>query len=135
MEELRGKIESESKERLTPEKRFSLLLDAEKFEGRVLELFGEEEKKEIEDLKNKLKWKKLPYKNLREFIDWLNHPTDASKESIILNQKIKAKIEEELQDILNQTKKRFDTVLGVEGYLQSLKDARGLPSLEQTSND
>jgi hypothetical protein len=108
--------DSKTGEKLTPEKRLELLLDEETFETRVMDLLSEKEREIIEELENKLGWKKLPYKNLRSFIDWLNHPTDVSEESKVINYLIKNAIYKELQKIAPES-----------GYLKDLVYPKGLP--------
>jgi hypothetical protein len=107
---------SEIEEKLTPEKRLELLLDESTFETRVMDLFTKEERKRIKELRSKLGWGKLPYRNLRSFIDWLNHPTNVSVESKVLNYFIKNTIYKELQKIAPES-----------GYLNDLVYSRGLP--------
>jgi hypothetical protein len=108
--------DSKTGEKLTPEERLELLLDEETFETRVMDLFSEGEKKKIEELKNKLGWEKLPYRNLPTFIYWLNHPTDVSEESKVINYLIKNAIYKELQKIAPGS-----------GYLKDLVYPKGLP--------
>jgi hypothetical protein len=90
--------------KLRPEGRYKLLKDNRFFEKRVLELCNDEEKKEIENLKNKLGWKELPYKNLEELIRWVNFPENVSKESIRLIKLIGDKVYKELINIERITK-------------------------------
>jgi hypothetical protein len=84
------------KKELASKKRYELLKDDETFEKRVMELCNEEEKKRIEEMKQKLGWVKLPYKNLEELIDWINYPKNVSKESIALLKLIGKKVYNEL---------------------------------------
>jgi hypothetical protein len=90
--------------KLTPEGRYKILTSDKFFKIRVLELCSDEEKKEIENLKNKLGWKELPYKNLEELIRWVNFPENASKESIRLIKLIGDKVCKELINIEHITK-------------------------------
>jgi hypothetical protein len=97
-EELTPEEEYESL-KLTPEGRYKILKDNRFFEKRVLELCSDEEKKEIEDLKNKLGWEKLPYDNLKKFLDWVHYPENVSEESKKLLNLIGEKVYKELLDI------------------------------------
>jgi hypothetical protein len=108
--------DSKTGEKLTPEKRLELLLDEETFETRVMDLLSEKEREIIKELKNELGWEKLPYRNLPTFIYWLNHPTDVSEESKVINYLIKNAIYKELQKIAPES-----------GYLKDLVYPKGLP--------
>jgi len=83
----------------TPKGRYKLLSDSRFFKKRIFELCNEEEKKMIENLKEKLNWEDLPYNNLEELIKWINHPQNVSKESMQLLKLIGEKAYNELSDI------------------------------------